>query len=61
MMSQVSSGSVPRFCFQIWWDKVVEFMCDSCLNECVCDVYLFLKFSVLPIYILGGFSAVVAS
>ena len=39
---------------------MVAFLCVSCRNENVCELYFFLKSSVLPMYVLGSSSVVVA-
>ena len=59
-ISHLISGSCPKFLSHICCDKVVAFLLVSCLNENVCAWYLFLNFSVLPIYFFGCLSVVVA-
>ena len=59
-ISHFRSGSCPRFFSHTCCESVVAFLLDSCLKENVWAWYLFLNFSVLPMYFFGCFSLVVA-
>ena len=59
-ISHFRSGSCPRFLSHMCCESVVAFLLVSCLKEKVWAWYLFLNFSVLPMYFFGYLSFMVA-